>query len=441
MYVRNLFASLHPPLPPRSTRESKQLLNVLESAFQRRLDETHPSPKVADHPAAGGAAPTSANDELSIPDPARKVTHSTHSHLDSILNHPLLRRKSTTLVPAHSLTATAVATFDAALVGKRLDPHLVQFCTLQYLEGLEKKENISKDGRLGPRLADWFTSMDNAEKKDMLVNHKSIANLVSVMYSDGLEAEAWEWLRFLYERQFETTSVALQPPEREGLDATSHYSAEDRIVAAMISELLARKSFQEAAQLYVEACVYRQKTGTRQTTTPPPLKKPWRILALSILSWRTEHQIPPGLFDLLLQHGLSTHQVNSSFVDHSLLRVYHPTAPSAAVLCRKLRHRPSSAPHEPLRDHHHPPKKRLVSRSTRVTLLVALLDAAQLSLDQGRPQDARTLVDYAEREFPDFLATHKELATERRLELAQESTLVRKLNAARTRQTPYPALA
>lgn len=423
LYVRNLLASIHPPLP-RSARESKQLLNVLEKAFQTHLDETHPSPKDLESNDS-----TSGSD--SIPDPARGLARSTDSHLDSILSHPLLRRKSTTFVPSHSLAASAVATFDAALIGKGLDSHLVQFCALQYLEGLEKKETVSTDGRLGPRLANWFTSMDKSSKKDFLVNNKSLRGLISVMYSDGQEAEVWEWLRVLYEREFDNSTFLLS--SRDIGDAKAYLQAEDRIVASMMSETMSRRSLQEAAQQYVQACEYRSKRGrdaiSGKKASTRPLRNSWHLLAFAILSRRRNHQIPPQLFDSVLSNGLS---INSSLVDHSFIRIYHPTSPSATILCRKL----SDAALRNFSEW----QKKATKKSTRKTFLVAILDAAQLSLDQNRPQEARVLLDCAEQEFPDFLSDHKEFETEKRLELAQEAMLIRKFEVRRTGQMAIPAL-
>jgi len=72
---------------------------------------------------------------------------------------------------------------------------------------------------------------------------------------------------------------------------------------------------------------------------------------------------------------------------------------------------------------------------------MAMLDAAQLSLDQNRSHEARVLLDCAEREYPDFLSDGKQFDTEKRLELAQEAMLIRKFEVRRTSQMAAPVLA
>jgi len=409
--VRKLLARFQPPFPPQSPRESKQLLNVLESAFQKHLDDAHPSPRAVE-------TKDVVRGRDWIPEPAQRLTHSTHSHLDSILSHPLLKRRSTSFVPPHSLSATAVATFDAALTGKGLDRHLVQFCTLQYLEGLEKKEKIPEDGRLGPRLANWFTTMDEPEKKEFWINNKSLKPLVSVMYADGLEAEVWQWLQALYERQFSSNTC---PGASDVPDAGVYLLAEDRLVAAMISETIARGSLQEAAELYVQACNYRHANGQ----TGRPLKWAWQRLSMAVLGRRKNHGIPAGLYEGLLANGLSVH---SSGVDHTFVRLYHPTSPLATMLCSKLQA-------TSLGDFSEWQRKSSFKKSARKVFLVNLLDAAQISLDQNRPADARFILDCAEREYPDFLSSQKETNTKKRLELAQAAMLVRRLEGRRLLQS------
>lgn len=433
LLVRNFLASINPPLPPRSPGESKRLLNVLESAFQRHLDEIHPSPKAIE--SKDGTDPS-----VSIPNPAQRLAHSTHSHLDSILSHPLLKRKSTTFVPPHNLSATAVATFDAALTGKSLDLHLVQFCALQYLEGLEKRETIPADGRLGSRLSNWFTTMDSQEKLSFWTNRKSLRTLVSVMYADGLEADVWQWLRDLYERQFETSIFLLS--DNNAPNARIYLQAEDILVATMIFETIARRSLQEAAEQYVQACKYRQLKGQSGVAGQPgvnlvlrPFRNAWHCVAAAIVSRRNNHGIPPELFDSLLDHGLA---VTHSPIDHSFVRIYHPTSPSAQVLCSKVRTDTSHL--RPFSKW----EKQLSRRMSRKIFLTTLLDGAQLSLEQNRANDARILLDCAEQEYPEFLSDGQELETGKRLEVAQAAMLVRRFEArARLRSTPAatPALA
>ncbi|KAL2433544.1 hypothetical protein ABEF95_005371 [Exophiala dermatitidis] len=420
LYVRNLLAALHPPLPPRSARESKQLLNVLESAFQKHLDESHPSPKAV---RAADAAP----EVESIPDPAQRITHSTHSHLDTILSHPLLRQKSTTFVPSHGLAAAAVSAFDEALVRKGLDFHLVQSCSIQYLQGREKKEPVQNDGKLGPRLASWFTSLSNGDKKEFLVNGNSLASVVPVMYLDGMEAEVWEWLRTLYERPFDKWIFLLSDTTAPG--ALKYLRAEDTLVALMMRESMRKGLFHDAAQQYVQACEYRLKTGrttpTEGSSLSDPFKRSWQQIARGILLRRKSHQIPVDLFDSVLKFGLS---INSSPFDQAILRIYHPTSPSAESLSVKVT--------EPAFQQRFLHWQKKLNKSVQKALLVSMLDAAQLSLEQNRPSRARKFLDFVETSYPEMVSTKTEASTVERLRLARKETL----NRRETRHIPIPVL-
>lgn len=404
LYVRKLLASIHPPIPPTSPRESRQLLSVLESAFQRQLDETHPSPK-----ALNGSGST--DHSASIPDPAQRIAHSTQSHLDSVLGHPLFKQLPSTHVQTNGLAANAVAIFDDALAWKGLDTDLVQSCALQYLQAVQKKETISHDGRLGPRLAGWFTAMSISERKELLVNGKSIDSLVSVMYADGLEAEVWEWLRLLYERSFD--NYVLLSLDKPAPDAKTYFRAEDRLVALMIKETVRRGPLTEAAQQYVKACEYRSNFGktitSKRHNLAEPLVRSWRQVAGSILLRRKNHYIPAPLFDSILRNSVP---IEATPFDSAILQIYHPTSPSAQPLLFDLQNESFLGQFAKW--------QKKSNKSVRRALLVSILDAAQLSLDQNRAQEAREFLDFAEKTWPDFLPKHSESDTTARLKLARK---------------------
>ncbi|KAJ9610370.1 hypothetical protein H2200_005147 [Cladophialophora chaetospira] len=415
LYIRKLLASIHPPISPQSPRESKQLLNVLESAFQRRLDETHPSPK----PATGGQE--SSNGSELIPDPAQRATHSTHSHLDTILGHPLFKQQSLTFLQTHGLAETAVKTFDDALVKKGLDSDLVQSCALQYLQGRQKRgKSPSKDEGLAPRLARWFNTMAGPEKKDLLLNEKYIEPLVSVMYADGHERDVWQWLQVLYERSF--SNFIFLPRDGSAPDAIAYLRAEDRLVSLMIKETARRGRLQEAVQLYTQAYEYRMKSGrsalSLDKATPEPLQRSWRQVAGAVLLQikRNRNGLPGPLYHSLLKYSLS---IEYSPFDPAILLVYHPTFPTANAFLQKLK---DTSFVEQFAKWQKSPNK-----FVRRILLVSVLDAAELSLTQGHPREATEFLEFAEKTYPDFLHSHEEKAdTAERLQLARQEILVRK---------------
>ncbi|OAL36134.1 hypothetical protein AYO20_04548 [Fonsecaea nubica] len=412
--IRKLLASIHPPLSPQSPRESKQLLNVLESAFQRRLDETHPSPKVA------ATAVENQHGSETIPDPAQRVTHSTHSHLDTILGHPLFKQQSLTFLQTHGLAATAVKTFDDALLKQGLDSDLVQSCALQYLQGREKRGKSPRDEGLGPRLARWFNAMTGAEKKDLLLNEKYMEPLISVMYADGLEREVWQWLQVLYERSF--NNFIFIPTDDYAPDAVAYLRAEDRLVSLMIKETARRGRLQEAVQLYTQAYEYRLNSGrsvlSEGKSSPEPLQRSWRQVAGAILlqNKRSKRGLPASLYDLVLKYSLT---IDHSPFDPTILHIYHPTSPTAHPLFQKLK--------DPSFLEQFAKWQKNPNRFVRRILLVSVLDAAELSLNHGHASEAREFLDFAERTYPDFLRSHEEKTdTAERLQLARQEILVRK---------------
>lgn len=407
LYIRKLLASIHPPISPQSPRESKQLLNLLESALQRRLDETHPSPK---NLAAGHDTP---NGSESIPDPAHRVTRSTHSHLEAVLGHPLFQQQSLTFLQTTGLTSAAVKTFDRALLNNKLDSDLVQSCVLQYLQGREKRGRLSKDEALAPRLARWFNAMTGPEKKELLLNEKYLEPIVSVMYADGCEEEVWQWLQVLYERSFNNKNFF---PVNDS-DAMAFLRAEDRLVSLMIKGTARQCRLQEAAQLYTQACEYRLRSTA---PLPEPLLRSWRQIAGAILQYpKYRKTIPTGLYDLLLKHGLN---IEYSPFDPAVLQIYHPSSPSATLLNQKLKDASFVAKFEKWH-------KNINQKFLRRILLVSILDAAELSMSQADPGQAKDLLDFAERAYPDFLRPHQHdeaVETADRLRLARKEILLRK---------------
>ncbi|KIX03073.1 uncharacterized protein Z518_06623 [Rhinocladiella mackenziei CBS 650.93] len=395
LYVRSLLASIHPPSPP-TPRESRKLLQALESKFQKHLDESHPSPK-----ALGLDDPTDETE--SIPDPVHRVTRSTHSHLDGILRHPLFRSKSPIRDVSRHRTSNAVAAFDSALVAKKLNFDIVEFCTQKYLQGVRQKETVHKDGKLGPRLASWFTALNELEKRKFLAEDKALKAVVRVMYMDGLEAEVWEWLRMLYESHVH--SSISEPFGDVDPDTLARRQAEDRLVGMMIKESIRKGAVQEAVQQFIQDAQYRQTT--RRMNFHP--FGPWHSIAFHILFRREDHQIPGHLFDLMLTFGL---QIDSSPFDREMVRIYHPQTPTAIPFSIKLKD-PSFLLHFMKW------QNKLFGYAIKLSL-VAILDAAQLSLEQGHPKEAWQFLYFAERNYPNILSTSADSDIAKRLQSARE---------------------
>jgi hypothetical protein len=410
--IRKLLSSIHPPLSPQSPRESKQLLNVLESAFQRRLDEVHPSPKTV----LKGQDTYDGAD--TIPDPAHRVTHSTQAHLDTILGHPLFNQPSTTFLQRHSLADSAVKTFDDALREHGADTDLVQACCLKYLEGVSKRGKCPDDRKLGPRLARWFYGLAGGAKKTLLLDEKSMEPLVCVMYADGREGDVWQWLQVLYERSF--GDGLLNQPMDPALDAPRYARAEDRLVSLMIRETARRRRLQEAMQLYIQAYEYRwdrQPVASGVESQPTLLQRSWRQIAGAVLTSpsRRELSVPAKLYATLMSYGVS---IEESPFDPVFLKVYDPSKASAVPLYHKLKNSTFAASLVRWQSK--------TNRSIRRVILVSILDAAELSLQQNLPNQARDLLQISEKTYPDFLRSHEQTPDPvMRLQLARKDLTAR----------------
>lgn len=417
LFIRNFLASIHPPLSPQSPRESKHLLNVLEAAFKKHLDETHPSPKEYHSP-------------NSVPDPAQRAAHSTHTHLDTILSHPLLghplpNQHHRQHVQTPRLATQAIQRYDRALASNTLDLHLVRECAVKYLLDPEEKVHITNEAKLGPRLARYFNSMTGLQKKNVLLTEKeSLEAMVSVMYADGLEAEVWQWLRILYERSF-------------GLDDDFHlhsslyWKAEDLLVSMMIKETVYRIGLADAAQHYLKAWEYRnaRSEGLRPGQSPKPLPWSWRRIVIPLLWRRSNHGLPPDLYDSLLNHGLD---IAYCPVPISILRLYHPTCPSTVPLSQSLLG-DLNFRNDFIRWQTKPNFKWM-----RRHFFIAILDAAQLALDHN-VHHARAFLDFVESAYADLLPPRvDEVDTLERIKATRDNFLAKKEMRPTARFVPLP---
>ncbi|KEF61384.1 uncharacterized protein A1O9_02950, partial [Exophiala aquamarina CBS 119918] len=328
LLVRNFLKAIHPPLIPTTARETKKLVGVLESAFQKHLDETHPSPQsLSSH--------TASHDANSIPDPAHQATRATHTHLASLLAHPLLQKQSVSADPPHSLTATAVAESQNVGSWKTYDFALVQRCCRLYLNGLKRKEVVPQDRRLGPRLLSWYTHMSASEKYTFLADSEVLQLVVPVLYADQLESVVWDMLSTLYERPSVSKAFAkTTTPVVEQSRASLYQRAEDNLISLMIHQTALRGSTADAAQQYIQACKYYESRTLSDKPQSIKLGRSWNRLAQAILDRRSKHNLSSELFNEIISFG--TRSSRPWTWVPSCLQLYHPTTPSYKPLMSLL---------------------------------------------------------------------------------------------------------
>ena len=317
LLVRRFLQAIHPPLPPRSSREAKQLVGALESAFHKRLDESHPSPQAL-----------SVAESLS-PDPAHQATRATHNHLSSLLAHPLLQRVPDIPTESKSITATALAKFQKSTLWSISDFQFVQDCCRLYLEGLRRKEKVPRDRRLGLQLISWYTQMTPSLQQNFLVDSHTLHSAVTVLYIDGLEAEVWDWLRTLYERSFGKAVAKL-----DAHISQPHFQAEDHLISFMIHETARKGALADAAQQFVEACKYNESRGRTERSQDIPLGRSWHRLSCAILASRGRFRFSHDLYDEIIRYATKVHRLSSWHP--SSLQIYHPSNPTAKPLMEWL---------------------------------------------------------------------------------------------------------
>jgi len=411
LYVRQLLAKLHPPLPP-SARESQKLLNLLETSFRRHLDEVHPAPQTP-------IATNSPHGLSTVPDPAHATINATNSHWESILQHPLLRQRGEPHPRQGGLTTAAVDGFDQALLSKTLDGALVRTYARRYRHGLKNGESVSGESKLGVRIAAWLASAEATQKKAFLTNVPVMTDVLHVLYSDGLEHIVWEWLRILYERDFGPVSKV----RRQELDLQSPdmLQAEDNFVSLMMRASIQRGSLNDAAQQFAQACEYRAQSGRafvefsdeKDGLLYQPMFQSWRRLSASVLYRRGKHAVSAPLFDTMLKYSIPFSWAPS--VPKAFLMIYHPTKPSAKLLDSKTRTASFVEPFLSWQNN--------LSGTFKRALLMAVLDAAQLSLVQNHQARARRFLEFAEAHYPESISTKNETNTAARLESSRQEVL------------------
>ncbi|KPI43119.1 uncharacterized protein AB675_2106 [Cyphellophora attinorum] len=393
LMIRSLISKLHPPAPP-TARESKQLLRMLDARFQSRLDAAHPAPnsiKQQDQDDGPSSGPRPAS-----------------TYVDSILAHPLLESEAVSGNQTSALdsTPTAASALERHLRNGTLTMSSLQKCALQYLT--ERKRNQPAKTRLAPKLAAWFDAASPATKDEFFRTWATEDAVIDALYADHAHNTVWSWLQILYQRAW--ASSASEKP--------AWLRAEDHFISKMMHWSIINKEPISAAQQFIAATKHRMSSGSPAPTslsgpsmqTHEPLQESWARLTSYFLHTRGSHGLPAATFDSLLDVVPS--QGRHSYLTGAFFRTYHPQTPNATTLYNKLRKSDMARGFatwvslKPLRI------KRAIS--------VVVLDAAELSLSQGRTAEATFFLEFAQQNFPEFISRDDhEVAPVVRLERAR----------------------
>ena len=396
LLLKELIAKLHPP-GPATPRESQQLLRLLDASFRRRLDDAHPAPRTfkeieSTHYLGPLASPPVSG-----------------SHLDSVLQHPLLATNGATDAQDNRLRASLV--FAEAVRASRVSNRLVQSCCQLYLKGLKQSGSLASDSTLGRRLAAWLSAGSASTRSQTLTDARVLPELISVMYADGLEDEVWHWLSMLYERNW--GDVHAQP-----VPAVNLLDVEDAYVSAMARPSIARGALEDAVQQIVKASEYRiasSRATTKHTAEEDgldyrPLLRSWQRITTAILYKRHAHGVSAPSFDALLEYSIPFSLRPT--ISKGFLMLYHPAKETSDVLFQEFR---SNADRQVWSSW-----CQTSSPGLRKVLLLAVLDAAELSFNRGRSQQSQFFLDLAQAQWPKLFKTIESSQPAKRLKRARE---------------------
>ena len=395
LLLKELISKLHPPSPI-TPRESQKLLRLLNTSFQRRLDDLHPSPRLhQEDESPHGRVPLVSSRE---PDP----------HLHSVLHHPLL--EPNVAKPTENSKLRAAQIFREAVRDTRVSPQLIHSCCRRYLEGVKRSEAVPSDSLLGVKIAAWLSSVSDSTRCEILTNTRLLPDLIYVMYADGKEGEVWDWLSTVYKRMWGDPDA--RPP-----DIVDLLDVEDSFVCAMAQAPIRLGALEDAVQQFIQASKYRVQSrrgnvrpNVNDELSYRPLLKSWRRIAAAILFKRRAHGISPSAFNELL--GLSIPFTAHPTISKGFMMLYHPEARTSEVLYQELR---SEVDRQCWASW-----CRTSSHAMRKALLLAILDAAELSLTHQRPEESQFFLDLAQAQWPKIFKIAESTQPAKRLECVRE---------------------
>ena len=419
--LRGFLSKLHPVLPGVTTpRESQQLLSALQHSFKKQLDGIHP--------------PVQPREDRSLDRGAGGPSETTHSaanaadsHVYSVLQHPLLAKQHRAFGSEEEVNTplesrAVVEKFERAVAeGKVNDSVLGDFVTIY--SRLTTGRPLPVTDSLGRKIAVWFTSSKPSTKADFLLSRIK-GDVVPVMYADGQEQVVWEWLRLMYEEDLLQSKRQTKP----GVLVGPWRRQTAFLIRVMVREQIKRQNFHAAVLEYVQAWDFMQKSGRLEirslmpTSTADEVVRPMgqvaTMLASVIIYHRYSHRIDGTLYDAFC-HVAERVNNPESYRD-ALLPIYHPSKPNADKLLEQLhtgRFWTLMENHMAMVDKSHPIE--IARRKPRKQTIVALLDAAQVLLDQGKVKDSQCVLDKAEHRFPEYLQPRKPVECTGRISLAR----------------------
>ncbi|RMZ80858.1 hypothetical protein DV737_g2818, partial [Chaetothyriales sp. CBS 132003] len=301
--------------------------------------------------------------------------------------------------PATARESARLLAFDRALRTGTLTVARLRSIARHYLHQAKHRSPPAEE-KLGHKLAAWLEAEDAATKSSFFLAPDLVREVVPLMYADGLESTVWAWLRSL--------------PRQ----AAAFLHAQDTLVSEMMRMAIRRRALDDAAAQYVAAAAYRAQSAPSE-----PLTSSYKRMSTAILHKRHRHGIEPPTFDRILDHAIPF--ARDRVVTRGFLQLYHPASPSADSLYRELDDDSFVARWNAWHSKH---------QMLHAALLLSVLDAAQLSLDQSKPKHAHFFLDLADKHWPDYLGASS-------VERVAEASIISRLHHARQLLASHASLA
>ncbi|GAB1319192.1 hypothetical protein MFIFM68171_09402 [Madurella fahalii] len=331
--IKKLFPPIHPPLPL-TERESRRLLDVINTSFRTQLDKEHgfasDTSKGASSPLLA-AANSAANAALSSPASIEHVAgRPTDGHLHAILNNPLFTQANTLSQPEGSITPYEVhkAVFEKAVArGLMTETRAHGFLRLVYSTVKQSATLSLADGlkSTGATLLvlQWLRSSGLERSLSFVSNRPFTQTLLQFMIAEGLEDLVWVWIERLMKAE-----AASKSEQQAATEASS--AALLRLLATAKTHITLELDGAYTTFLKGKAMNKENSLGTRN------LLPAWTAIArdTTVNSW--QHTKPSvKLFEPFISF------TRKSTLPHIMrirahLYLYHPTEPSSGLAVQYL---------------------------------------------------------------------------------------------------------
>lgn len=331
--IKRLFPPIHHSLPL-TERESRRLLDVINTSFRTQLDREHgfapDTPKNAPPPspaAANSVANTAPSSSASLDHVAGRPTD---RHLHAILNNPLFTQANTLKKPEDSITAYDVhkTVFEKAVArGLMTETRAHGFLRLVYSTVKQSATLSLADGLKSTGAAllvlQWLRSSGLERSLSFVSNKPFTQTLVQFMVAEGLEGLVWVWIERLMKAEAVSKSEQQVAPEASSASLL-------RSLATAKTQITLELDGAYAAFLKGKTMNKENSLGTRN------LLPAWTAIArnTTVNSW--QHTKPSvKLFEPFVAFTRKSSLPHIARI-RAHLYLYHPTEPSSSLAVQYL---------------------------------------------------------------------------------------------------------